>query len=69
MDAKELENYIIGQNDVFDELIKEEKVRTARDILAIEKNCHTCIHENGILCDSALGSCKMDYEHYEPKVF
>lgn len=64
-DFDNFENYIIERSDVFADLESKER---SREVLPAEKNCHTCMFENGILCDSALGSCKLGYEHYEPRL-
>ena len=69
MDTEEftLDDFIIERSDVFAELESKEK---SREVLhePTEKNCSTCRFENGMLCDSALGSCKLGYEHYEPRL-
>lgn len=69
MDTKEfeLDDFIIERSDVFAELESKER---SREVLhePAEKNCSTCMFADGILCNSALGSCKHDHEHYEPRL-
>ena len=69
MDTEEfaLDDFIIERSDVFAELDSKEK---SREVLhePTEKNCGTCRFENGVICESALGSCKRGYEHYEPRL-